>query len=88
MNHSIHSADRSHPPEDRGCRTGRWHRGRGFRYLGAIRFGFHPDRPCREGGQAGGCHQLGPVDGPLNDNHLIGIKTAARWAAFLLARGL
>ena len=86
MNHSIHSADRSYAPEDRGCRPGGGHRGRGFRHLRPYRRGLQPDRAGREGRQGGGGrHQLEHLDGPLNDIYGIGIKAAASRAAFLFA---
>ena len=83
MNHSIHSADRRDPPEDRGRRPRGRHCGCGFRHFGPDRFGLQPDCPGREGGQGGGRHQREHLDGPLSEIEINGIKTAALGAAFL-----
>ena len=59
MNHSIYSADRTDPPQDRGRGPCRWYRGGRLRYLGADRFRRDLCPDARHQGRcAGRCHQL------------------------------
>ena len=87
MNHSIHSADRSTHLKIvvvalvAGIAVAAFG-------ISARTVGLHPDRPGREGRQASGCHQFGPLDDPLNDVICIGIKTAALGRPFCLRRVL
>ena len=77
MNHSIHSADRTTHLKIVVVALVAGIAVAAFGISARSGSDFTPDRSCHEGGQAGGCHQLGSVDGPLNDNDFIGMKTAA-----------